>query len=51
MKKTGKKIAWFVEQGLPVYVTSPRTVAEGIAMMERLGLLLNCQQRVNRWSR
>ena len=35
--------AWFVEQGLPVYVTSPRTVVEGIAMIERLGRLLNCQ--------
>jgi ABC-type Fe3+-hydroxamate transport system substrate-binding protein len=35
--------SWFVEQGLPVYVTSPRTVAEGITMIEKLGALLGCQ--------
>jgi ABC-type Fe3+-hydroxamate transport system substrate-binding protein len=37
--------SWFVEQGLPVYVTSPRTVAEGIAMIEKLGALLGCQDQ------
>jgi len=36
---------WFAEQGLPVYVTSPRTVAEGVNMIERLGALLSCQER------
>ncbi len=35
--------AWFVEQGLPIYVTSPHTVAEGITTIERLGILLNCR--------
>jgi ABC-type Fe3+-hydroxamate transport system substrate-binding protein len=34
---------WFVEQGLPVYVTGPRTIAEGITMIERLGVLLECE--------
>ncbi|MBI3249047.1 MAG: cobalamin-binding protein [Deltaproteobacteria bacterium] len=34
---------WFVEQGLPVYVTSPRTVAAGITMIEKLGSVLSCQ--------
>ena len=36
---------WFIEQGLPVYVTSPRTVAEGIAMIEKLGALLKCREQ------
>jgi len=36
--------SWFVAQGLPVYVTSPRTVAEGITVIEKLGALLGCQQ-------
>jgi ABC-type Fe3+-hydroxamate transport system substrate-binding protein len=31
------------ERGLPVYVTAPRTVADGIAMIERLGPVLGCQ--------
>lgn len=31
------------ERGLPVYVTAPRTVADGIAMIERLGPVLDCQ--------
>jgi ABC-type hemin transport system substrate-binding protein len=31
------------EHGLPVYVTAPRTVAGGIAMIERLGPVLGCQ--------
>lgn len=31
------------DQGLPVYVTAPRTVADGIAMIERLGPVLGCQ--------
>jgi ABC-type hemin transport system substrate-binding protein len=30
-------------RGLPVYVTAPRTVAGGIAMIERLGPVLGCQ--------
>jgi ABC-type Fe3+-hydroxamate transport system substrate-binding protein len=34
---------WFVEQNVPVYVTSPRTVADGIAMIEKLGSLLDCR--------
>src|SRR5713101_1663378 len=33
---------WLVEQGLPLYVTAPRTVAEGIAMIDKLGALLGC---------
>jgi len=37
--------AWFVEQGTPVYVTAPRTVADGIAMIEKLGDLLHCQEQ------
>lgn len=36
---------WFVEQGLPVYVTAPRTVAAGISMIEKLGALLGCQEQ------
>lgn len=36
--------SWFVEQGLTVYVTSPRTVAEGIIMIEKLSALLGCQE-------
>jgi len=31
------------DQGLSVYVTAPRTVADGIAMIERLGPVLGCQ--------
>lgn len=31
------------ERGLAVYVTAPRTVAGGIAMIERLGPVLGCQ--------
>jgi ABC-type hemin transport system substrate-binding protein len=34
---------WMVEHELPVYVTAPRTVADGIAMIERLGPVLDCQ--------
>jgi ABC-type hemin transport system substrate-binding protein len=30
-------------RGLSVYVTAPRTVADGIAMIERLGPVLGCQ--------
>ena len=36
---------WLDAQGLPVYVTAPRTVADGIAMIDRLGTLLGCQDR------
>ncbi len=35
--------AWFVEHGLPVYVTAPRTVAAGITMIDKLGSALSCQ--------
>lgn len=37
--------AWFVEHGLTVYVTSPRTVAEGMTMIEKLGEVLDCQRQ------
>ncbi|MGE0825817.1 MAG: cobalamin-binding protein [Candidatus Binatia bacterium] len=36
--------SWLVERQLPVYVTAPRTVADGIAMIERLGPVLGCQE-------
>lgn len=36
--------AWLDEHGLPVYVTAPRTVADGIAMVDRLGVVLGCQE-------
>jgi ABC-type hemin transport system substrate-binding protein len=36
--------SWLVEHQLPVYVTAPRTVADGIAMIERLGPVLGCQE-------
>ena len=35
--------AALTERGLSVYVTAPRTVADGIAMIERLGPVLGCQ--------
>jgi ABC-type hemin transport system substrate-binding protein len=35
-------------RGLPVYVTAPRTVAGGIAMIERLGSVLSCQTESDR---
>jgi ABC-type Fe3+-hydroxamate transport system substrate-binding protein len=35
--------AALTERGLVVYVTAPRTVADGIAMIERLGLVLGCK--------
>lgn len=35
--------AALTERGLSVYVTAPRTVAGGIAMIERLGLVLGCK--------
>ena len=31
------------KRGLPLYVTAPRTVAEGIRMVEQLGPLIGCQ--------
>lgn len=37
--------AWLTEHGLPVYVTAPRTVADGISMIDKLGALLGCQSR------
>ena len=35
--------AALIERGLSVYVTAPRTVAGGIAMIERLGPVLGCK--------
>lgn len=35
---------WLTSHGLPVYVTAPRTVADGIALVEKLGTLLDCQE-------
>src|SRR5689334_8678690 len=35
--------AALTERGLLVYVTAPRTVADGIAMIARLGPVLGCQ--------
>jgi ABC-type Fe3+-hydroxamate transport system substrate-binding protein len=34
--------AWLAAQGLPVYVTAPHTVADGITLIEKLGALLDC---------
>jgi len=34
---------WLAERGLPLYVTAPRKVADGIAMIDKLGALLGCQ--------
>lgn len=36
--------AWLEERGIPVYITAPRTVAQGIAMIEGLGELVGCQE-------
>ena len=35
---------WLEERGVPVYITAPRTVTQGIAMIEGLGELVGCQQ-------
>lgn len=32
------------ESGLPLYVTAPRTVADGITMIDKLGALLGCEE-------
>jgi len=34
---------WLEEQGLPLYVTAPRTVRDGIVMIANLGAVLDCQ--------
>jgi ABC-type Fe3+-hydroxamate transport system substrate-binding protein len=36
---------WLVEHGLQVYVTAPRTVADGITMIDKLGALTGCQSQ------
>jgi ABC-type Fe3+-hydroxamate transport system substrate-binding protein len=36
---------WLAAQGLPLYVTAPRTVADGIALIDKLGALLGCQDQ------
>jgi ABC-type Fe3+-hydroxamate transport system substrate-binding protein len=33
---------WLAEHGLTLYVTAPRTVADGISMVEKLGKVLDC---------
>jgi len=34
---------WLAEHGLTLYVTAPRTVVDGIGMIERLGVVLDCR--------
>jgi ABC-type hemin transport system substrate-binding protein len=34
---------WLTEQGLTLYVTAPRTVVDGISMIEKLGEVLDCR--------
>lgn len=34
---------WLAEHGLSLYVTAPRTVADGICMIEKLGEVLDCR--------
>ncbi len=36
---------WLADHGLPLYVTAPRTVADGIALIDKLGSLLGCQSQ------
>lgn len=36
---------WLSERGVPVYVTAPRTVVDGINMIDGLGVLLGCTER------
>jgi ABC-type Fe3+-hydroxamate transport system substrate-binding protein len=36
---------WLAAHGLPLYVTAPRTVADGIALIDKLGALLGCQNQ------
>jgi ABC-type Fe3+-hydroxamate transport system substrate-binding protein len=36
---------WLAEHGLPLYVTAPRTVADGIAVIEKLGALIGRQDQ------
>ena len=33
------------KRGLPIYVTAPRTVADGIRLVEQLGPLIGCQEQ------
>lgn len=33
---------WLAEYGLTLYVTAPRTVVDGITMIDKLGMLLDC---------
>ncbi|MCS6925589.1 MAG: cobalamin-binding protein [Candidatus Binatia bacterium] len=35
---------WLAAQGLTLYVTAPRTVADGILLIDRLGRVLGCQE-------
>ena len=35
---------WLEERGISVYITAPRTVAQGITMIEGLGELVGCQE-------
>src|SRR5262249_52159440 len=34
---------WLADHNLPLYVNSPRTVADGIALLNKLGSFLGCQ--------
>ncbi|HEV8714240.1 MAG TPA: cobalamin-binding protein [Candidatus Binatia bacterium] len=36
---------WLAAHDLPLYVTAPRTVADGIALIDKLGGLLGCQEQ------
>src|SRR5262249_9823351 len=36
---------WLADHNLPLYVTAPRTVADGIALLNKLGSLLGCQSQ------
>jgi ABC-type Fe3+-hydroxamate transport system substrate-binding protein len=36
---------WLSEHGLPLYVAAPRTVADGITMIEKLGVLAGCRNQ------
>ena len=39
------------ERGFPIYVTAPRTVAEGIGMVEQLGPVIGCNEQAQALSR
>jgi ABC-type Fe3+-hydroxamate transport system substrate-binding protein len=36
---------WLAEHGLTLYVTAPRTVADGIALIDKIGALVSCQNQ------